>query len=232
MLAGCASWSRGSANIKINGLSLTTWLEVSVSWQLLCFISHSLSTAVSFEKLSHLRVKAMAVPHFVAAKLVGKKGALVVAVKNWDRDFWTIYQWSPSARQALSKVQTFWQMSEKTVRHYVPLRVFFLLPGMLPRRQIGVDIFPQCATSSTTLPTESRCHPRILGRGPHCSDVNILLLRTWTTHYTHSFPLNGKRRRKLEGGGWGVKRGRQMLSLTHYQPFSLSPSVRMCMFPY
>lgn len=88
----------------------------------------------------------------------------------------------------------------KTVTHYVPARVSFVFPTMHLRWQIeGVDIFT-LPSSSPCFAIESGCHPGISRGGPTLlSNVNILLLRTRTTHYTRSFPLNGNRRIKTWG---------------------------------
>lgn len=69
-------------------------------------------------------------------------------------------------RPKLGKKRQRWR---KTVRHYVPPRVFFLslLPTMLPRWQIvGLVIFPHFAIICTMLTVESSTHSGILGRGP------------------------------------------------------------------
>lgn len=51
-----------------------------------------------------------------------------------------------------------------------------------------VDIFSQSAI--IFFPNWIKLSSRNTGTRPHTArDVNILLLRTWTTHYTHSFPL-------------------------------------------
>ena len=139
---------------------------------------------------------------------------------------WKQLQWLMERQRSVQKGQR-WR---KTVRLYVPPKVFLLLPLILPGQQTSkVGYFPSIChrlhCAPITLPS------RNIGRRSHAASVvNILVLRTWTTHYTHSFPLNGKRGRT---GGGGLRGEDKCCHWLQPNPISLSPpSVFMCMFPF